>query len=91
MIMKNILMLILFLLSVNISAEELTENSYRKVYAGLDYENHQYLIISDDSKTLIYSTEKLYARHNAVPSIILNDTDFKNLLEQFTLDYRSFL
>lgn len=77
------LILGLLAISFNVFADEYTENVYRKVFFGYDIENHPYLIISDDIKTLIYSTEKLYSRHNAVPSIILNNSDFQNLVREF--------
>jgi hypothetical protein len=81
--MKNMMALILLASSTNIWANDYTENVYRKVYTGYDFENHPYLVISDDRQTLIYSTGELYARHNAVPSIILSDEDFQNLINQF--------
>jgi hypothetical protein len=71
--------LILLIFSNTIFAD----NAYRKIYFGKDYEEHRYLIITDDLETKIYSTDKLYTRHNAVPSIILNDLDFEKLLEEF--------
>lgn len=81
---KNVIPFLIFLLFNNICfAEDLTTNSYRKVIKGVDFLNHEYLLIESDSKIEIYSMEQLFTQHNRVSSIILTPENFSKLVSEF--------
>ena len=81
--MKKILV-VLLLLSFNCFADDYTENAYRRVFTGFDYLEHEYLVVSDDAQTKIYSMTPLFTKNNKVSSIILNPDDFQRMISEFT-------
>ena len=72
------------LFSFNCFSAEHTTNVYRTVYTGVDYLNHEYLIILDGQQTLIYSTTQLFTKNNRVSSIILQPDEFSRIVREFT-------
>jgi hypothetical protein len=76
-------LLILFLFSFCVYAEDLTTNVYNKVITGTDYVGNQYLVISSDTGMQIYSTTQLYTKNNRVRSIILSVDDFDKLVKTY--------
>lgn len=82
--MKKLFAIIILVTSFGSFAEDLTQNSNRKVIVGKDFLNHDYLIIQSDMKTEIYSMEQLFTQHNKVSSIILNPNDFERMVFEFS-------